>query len=91
MTLAEAAAAVGRKVVYQPRHLRDPSRSPEAEAAVQSVLAEALPQEFGREIGEITSVTSLFVFVRYGTETHSKATLPEDLDLDATGAGDGTP
>jgi hypothetical protein len=32
-----------------------------------------------KEIGIITSVNESYVFVRYGNELHSKATLPEDL------------
>jgi hypothetical protein len=32
------------------------------------------------EEGVITSFTDLFVFVRYGGDTHSKATRPNDLE-----------
>lgn len=91
MTLDEARAAIGRRVVYRPRHLRDASLTPAVEAEVQAALAEALPGEFGLETGEITSVTNLFVFVKYGSNSHSKATLPEDLDLEALAVGGTTP
>lgn len=33
------------------------------------------------EQGVITSVNDTYVFVRYGTNTHSKATRPEQLEL----------
>lgn len=32
-----------------------------------------------REFGYITSVNDTYVFVRYGNDTHSKATRPENL------------
>ena len=31
------------------------------------------------EEGVITSANDMFIFVRYGSDTHSKATNPEDL------------
>lgn len=42
-------------------------------------------QSFGRiEEGAITSWNDTFVFVRYGADTISKATRPEDLDFVST-------
>jgi hypothetical protein len=34
-----------------------------------------------KEEGVITSVNSTFVFVRYGSDQHSKATRPQELEL----------
>jgi len=34
-----------------------------------------------REDGVISSVGAAYVFVRYGGDSHSKATLPQDLTL----------
>ena len=57
MTLEQAAANVGRRVLYRTAH--------------------------GQESGVITSVGTVFVFVRYGSDTGSKATDPESLTLEA--------
>ena len=35
-----------------------------------------------REFGVITSWNERFVFVRYGSDLHSKATNPEELEFD---------
>lgn len=58
MTLEEARAGIGRKVVYAATPW-DSSRPPEE--------------------GVVTSVNDHFVFVRYGSDTHSKATYAGDL------------
>lgn len=34
-----------------------------------------------KEDGVVTSINSTYVFVRYGDDTHSKATDPGDLEL----------
>jgi hypothetical protein len=59
MTLEEARARIGNKVVYRAPHAR---RSEQGEEGV------------------ITSVSDHYVFVRYGTNTTSAATLPADLE-----------
>lgn len=41
-----------------------------------------LPPRPDRDVGVITSVTEHYVFVRYGADTGSKATRPEDLELE---------
>ena len=61
MTLAEAAANVGRVVEYRPFN-----RS--------GVVVDS---------GIITSTNGALVFVRYGLDWGSKATMPEDLELHA--------
>lgn len=38
----------------------------------------------GLETGVVTSVGDAFVFVRYGADRHSKATRPEDLELETS-------
>lgn len=60
MTGDQAAASIGRKVVYRPPHVRE--------------------DEPGDE-GVITSVNDVWVFVRYGADTHSKATPASRLTL----------
>jgi hypothetical protein len=62
LTLAEAAANVGRAVEYRPFN-----RS--------GVVVDS---------GIITSTNEAFVFVRYGLDWGSKATMPEDLELRRT-------
>ncbi len=56
MTIEEAAANIGRAVIYQPT-----------------------PED--TETGVITTTSATFVFVRYGTDQHSKATSPHLLGL----------
>lgn len=61
MTLEQAKASIGRRVVYVPFAGCDPGQ---------------------HEIGIITSTNNRFVFVRYGSDINSKATSPEDLQLE---------
>ncbi len=62
MTIEEAAAGVGRSVVYTPEH------GP-------------------REVGTISSTSSLYVFVQYDGERGTKATPPDALTLEHADAG----
>ena len=60
MTLSEARAHIGDRVVYRPPHIKR--------------------TEPGEE-GVIVSVSDRYVFVRYGTDSHAKATHPAFLNL----------
>lgn len=42
------------------------------------------PADGRREDGVITSVNSMYAFVRFGTDAHSKATHPGQLELGVT-------
>lgn len=57
MTLSEARANIGRRVVYTARGAEP-------------------------EIGFITGVSSIYVFVQFGTDEWSKATPPESIELE---------
>lgn len=67
MTLEEARAAVGRKVVYRPPHWKSVKRKN--------------PGPWAPEEGVITSVNDSFVFVRYGSQAGSAATNAENLEF----------
>jgi hypothetical protein len=74
MTLEEAAAHVGGKVLY---------RAPRV--GFEAVTAEQRMNDAARlrpaEEGVITSVNGTYVFVRYGSQVTSTATAPEMLEF----------